>query len=352
MRLNELWYPAESGAHEKLSGLQRIVLLVLFWPVSHFYGAITRLRRWLYRLGVLRSWKSPVPVIVVGNISVGGTGKTPLVIALVELLKVKGWQPGIVSRGYGGDNRAQPLTVHSTTPPSECGDEPLLITQRTELPVCVCPNRTLAVQHLLSTSDVDVIVCDDGLQHYALQRDIEIVVVDHQRQHGNGRLLPSGPLREPVSRLTDVDFVVESTDNVIEEDRIETDSKDSGHNRYSYRRQLETVVRLDGTERQNLQALSGKRCHVVAGIGHPARFFEHLESIGVELIKHPFPDHHRYSEADVQFADDLPVVMTEKDAVKCRLLSLAPDRCWVVELHAELSDDFISAFINKADSLR
>ncbi|MBX2824937.1 MAG: tetraacyldisaccharide 4'-kinase, partial [Gammaproteobacteria bacterium] len=186
--------------------------MVVLWPLSQLYRVITQTRRWLYRLGIFSSWKSPVPVVVVGNISVGGTGKTPLVIALVELLQTRGLNPGVVSRGYGGAKHERPLLVDNTLSPEECGDEPLLIARRTGQPVCVCAERSLAVQYLLSKKNVNIVVCDDGLQHYALQRDLEIAVVDHERQHGNQRLLPAGPLREPVARLRSVDFVVESTD--------------------------------------------------------------------------------------------------------------------------------------------
>lgn len=336
MKLSELWYPSDS------SKLVRAAFTVLLWPLSFLYRVITQLRRWLYRLGILSSWKSPVPVVVVGNISVGGTGKTPLVIALVDLLQSQGWKPGVVSRGYGGTNRQQPLIVQNNTSPSLCGDEPALVAQRTGQPVCVCVNRALAVQYLLSKANVNIIVCDDGLQHYALQRDIEIAVVDRDRQHGNQRLLPAGPLREPVSRLRSVDFIVESGDTLEE----------GSARSFSYRRVLEDAVRLDGMARQKLQAFSGTRCHALAGIGFPQRFFDHLEALGIELVKHPFPDHHAYTKVDLQVADELPVLMTEKDAVKCRELASQPERCWVAELHAELPEKFNQTFLAKVDSLQ
>ncbi|MBX2885260.1 MAG: tetraacyldisaccharide 4'-kinase, partial [Granulosicoccus sp.] len=235
----------------------------------------------------------------------------------------------------------RPLLVDNTLSPEECGDEPLLIARRTGQPVCVCAERSLAVQYLLSKKNVNIVVCDDGLQHYALQRDLEIAVVDHERQHGNQRLLPAGPLREPVARLRSVDFVVESTDA----------AQTVQGKGYYYRRILDQVERLDGEEQRKLSTFTGSRCHAVAGIGNPQRFFAHLQGLGIELITHSFPDHHTFEAAEIAFPDKLPILMTEKDAVKCRLLSVAPERCWVVQLHAELSGNFRSAFLDKVESL-
>jgi tetraacyldisaccharide 4'-kinase len=296
-------------------------------PLAALYGALVRLRRRLYRGGALRSQRLAVPVVVVGNITAGGAGKTPLVIALVEGLRARGFQPGVVSRGYGGTERA-PRLLASEPDPAQVGDEPALIALRTGAPVAVGANRPAAARLLLDQG-VDVIIADDGLQHYALARDVEICVVDGARRLGNGRLLPAGPLREPASRLREVDFVV-------------CNGGEPRADEIPMRLVADAAVSLaDDAMRKPLAAFAGSRVHAVAGIGHPQRFFQSLREMDIEPIEHPFPDHHRYASADLAFGDELPVLMTDKDAVKCR--AFAQPNWWRVPVTAALPESFPDA---------
>ncbi len=267
------------------------------------------MRRALYRSGLLASVRLPVPVVIVGNISVGGTGKTPLTLWLAQQLIENGWHPGIVSRGYTKATEQKKKTLHEVTSDDsadEVGDEPLLMAQRALCPVWIGRDRPAAAQALLDAHpECDIILSDDGLQHYRLQRDAEIVVVDGARRFGNGLLLPAGPLREPVSRLQEVDAVV------VNGGEAQGD---------------EFAMRLEGTSFYNLLnpemvvsagEFAGQRLHAIAGIGHPQRFFAHLEHLGLSAQRHAFPDHHRYTASDIAFDDADAILMTEKDAVKC-----------------------------------
>ena len=277
------------------------------------------LRRQLYRIGILRQHSLPVPVVVIGNISVGGTGKTPLIIALSQLLSRQGYKVGIISRGYGGSVNG----VHTVSVDDEatvCGDEPLLIKMRTGLPVVIGSDRVAAAQHLLDHHDCDVLLSDDGMQHYRMQRDIEIAVVDSARMHGNGFCIPAGPLREPESRLRQVDMVVFHGDSTRP---------------YHFMLEIDQCKQLASGIEKPLTAFEGTKVHAVAGIGHPQRFFSQLKAQGMEIIEHPFPDHHVYTAMDFNFDDDLAVLMTEKDAVKCVGLEL--DNAWSVSANASLS---------------
>jgi tetraacyldisaccharide 4'-kinase len=293
------------------------------------FGAIVLVRRSLYRWHVLKTERVGVPVVIVGNITAGGSGKTPLVLWLAQSLAQAGWKPGIVSRGYGGrisSTRGQPAQVRAQSDPAEAGDEPLLLARRSGCPVWVGADRVAACRALLGRHpECDVLVLDDGLQHYRLARDFEIVVVD-SRGLGNGWLFPAGPLREPPSRLKEVDAVVSHGAATV----------------------VGYAMRLEGREFAGLGdrgrnadagALGSRRVHAVAGIGDPARFFRHLEALGLEVIEHPFPDHHAYSETDFDFGDRLPVVMTEKDAVKCAFLAAEP-RFWMLPVRAEVDPAF------------
>lgn len=299
-------------------------------PVAALYGGVSGLRRSLYRRGVLKTTRMPVPVIVVGNIVAGGAGKTPLVIALVEALRAHGFKPGVVSRGYGGSANA-PMLIGVDPDPLVTGDEPALIALRTRALVAIGADRPAAARLLLDQG-VDAIVADDGLQHFALARDVEICVVDGVRRFGNGCLLPAGPLREPLSRLQHVDIVVCNGGAPCE-------------NEIPMQLAMGDAVALDGSSRQALTAFAGRRVHAVAGIGNPARFFTSLREAGVEPIEHPFPDHHRYVAHDLAFGDDLPVLMTEKDAVKCR--GFAEKRCWSVPATAQLPDSFFETVVSR-----
>jgi tetraacyldisaccharide 4'-kinase len=293
------------------------------------------LRRGLYRRGWLASVRLPVPVLVVGNLTVGGSGKTPLVIWLVDSLRQAGWHPGVISRGYGGTYG----TTAGVRPESDAGlvgDEPALIARRAGCPVWVGRRRSEAGLALLKQHpEVDVIISDDGLQHYALERDIEIVVVDGQRRFGNGRLLPGGPLREPLSRLRKVDALV-------------VNGGDAGPVQtlapvFSMRLQGRQFWNLLQAERvQDADAFHGLALQAVAGIGNPQRFFDHLEQLGMHIDAHPFPDHHDYHPGDLPAGT---VLMTEKDAVKCA--AWAPADAWVLRIDACLGEGLQSLIIDK-----
>lgn len=289
------------------------------------YGAVARLRRDRARAALAP--KLAVPVIVVGNLSVGGTGKTPFTIWLVEHLREWGWKPGVISRGYGGHAHRYPLRVTPQTSPAECGDEPALMARRLQCPLAVAPRRLDAARLLIDEGGIDILVADDGLQHYALPRDLEICVIDGARGLGNGALLPAGPLREPPVRLREVDLVVVNGGGWTPAEPIAAQSVDM---------RLEggeAVNLVDGT-RKPLSAFAGRSAHALAGIGHPQRFFSALRAQGVLVIEHAFADHHAYSARDLAFGDALPLLMTEKDAVKCATFALPHH--WVVPVSARL----------------
>ena len=318
---------------------------LIFLPFMLLFRAIVAIRRRLYRWRILPAWRARAPVIVVGNITVGGTGKTPLVIAIVDLLKRRGWTPGVVARGYGRVPRREqdPLGVVRVYPelatPEHFGDEPVLIARRSEVPVFVSPDRAAAVRSLLEVHpEVNVVVSDDGLQHYALARDVEIAVVDGDRLYGNGLLLPSGPLREPVERLLEVDAVVI---NVGAEAAALADQA-PGPPRYAMRMGSERFVAVAGGEERTpaefAVASRGHSVHAVAGIGNPARFFAHLAKLGVRAHEHAFADHHPYQPGDLKFPGAEVIVMTEKDAVKCA--AFADARLWFLRVDALVPSEF------------
>lgn len=286
-----------------------IVSLAL-WPLSIIYCAIVVLRRLGYRAGVLKSYSVDLPVIVVGNLTVGGSGKTPLVIWLAAWLKTKGHRPGIVLRGYRGQSKTWPRTVLSNTSANEVGDEAVLLARRTACPVVAAPDRVAAAQELVNHTDCTIIISDDGLQHYRLRRDYEIAVVDGKRGYGNGLCLPSGPMREPAGRASTVDLVVT---NGVAMEIIPT-----------------TIRNLKNNEQVPLSAFEKKHVHAVAGIGNPGRFFDTLASIGIKANNHPFPDHYKFSQDDLNFGDNQDIIMTEKDAVKC--MSFAGGSWWALEI--------------------
>lgn len=290
-------------------------------PFATLYGSIAAARR--ARL-TAQAKKLSVPIIVVGNISIGGTGKTPFTIWLVERLREWGWRPGVISRGYGGRAPAYPLRVTPLTSANIAGDEPALIARRLRCPVAVAPDRVAAAGLLIKSGEVDILVSDDGLQHYNLARDLEICVVDGVRGLGNGALLPAGPLREPRERLAEVGLVV-----------INGSGWDAAPpNSVQMTLASEHAYALFGTASRPLAAFAGRQVHAVAGIGNPQRFFAALREQGLLLIEHPFPDHHAYSAADLDFGDKLPVLMTEKDAVKCASFEQAHH--WCVPVHARM----------------
>ncbi|CRL63200.1 tetraacyldisaccharide 4'-kinase [Proteus mirabilis] len=299
----------------------------LLLPFSWLYGAITLLRRFAYQKGWLSSWKASVPVVVVGNLTAGGNGKTPVVIWLVEQLIQQGFKPGIVSRGYGGKSDHYPLLLTSETTPAMAGDEPVLIYHRTGAPVAVAPNRRDAVKALLAQHELDVIITDDGLQHYALQRDYEIVVIDGQRRFGNGWWLPAGPMRERASRLHSVDAII--VNGGLSQD-----------NEIAMVLAGDIVVNLKTGEKKPVQQIA--KAVAIAGIGHPPRFFNSLREKGIELISiKAFSDHSDYSAKELQdltpFNETL--IMTEKDAVKCQ--HFAQDNWWYLPVSAELNSQSV-----------
>lgn len=320
--LNKLWY------HHN-----RIV-----WPLVPFswvYTGIVKVRRQCYQLlSLLKKKLTAVPVIVVGNITVGGTGKTPLVIHIAEYLIEQGWQPGIISRGYKGTHR-KPTLVNAKSDPKLVGDEAILLAKRLEdCPVVVGKNRVAALKHVLSFS-VDVVISDDGLQHYALDRQIEIAVVDAERLFGNGFCLPAGPLRESEKRLAEVDLIIHNTgkfyDSALQKPKT-TNTYQMGY------RADQLYNAFQKGHYQTLTALHGQKVHAVAGIGNPDRFFSLLASFGLNIIKHPFPDHYRFLPRDIYFRDEFPVIMTEKDAVKCT--KFVDTRHWVLPICANVDPVF------------
>ncbi|QTF94129.1 tetraacyldisaccharide 4'-kinase [Halomonas sp. BM-2019] len=309
--------------------------LVALWPLEALYRVAVARRRAAFAAGRRSAWRAPVPVIVVGNLTLGGTGKSPLVAWLVRHLAAQGWRPGILSRGYGGRSQAYPLRVDDHTPAAQCGDEPRMLADQTGVPVVADPDRPRGARRLLAEG-CDILISDDGLQHLALARDLELVVVDGARGFGNGRCLPAGPLREPLSRLASVDAVVINGAAVNGVARVAPPP-----GAFAMELAPQAWRRLDSAERQPLAPLPfAGAVHAVAGIGRPARFFETLAGLGVEAIPHPFGDHHAFRAEELAFGDGRPLVMTAKDAVKCR--GLAPAEGWVLEVAAAPEPGFVA----------
>ena len=278
--------------------------------VAPLYGAAVAVRRAAYARGLLRPRHPGVPVVVVGNLVAGGSGKTPLVLAVVAHLQAAGWTPGVASRGYGRAEPATPRWVEPGMSAALCGDEPLLIAHATGAPVRVDRDRAAAAA-ALAAAGCNIVVCDDGLQHYRLARDVEIEVLDIRRRYGNGLLLPAGPLREPLERAADCTLRVMNLGVTAATDEA------SCAGEWPMRLRVESAQPLLGGRPLPLAAFAGQRVHAVAGIGEPERFFTTLRDAGVAVVPHAFPDHHAYAAEDFAFASPLPVLMTEKDAVKC-----------------------------------
>jgi tetraacyldisaccharide 4'-kinase len=300
----------------------------LLWPVSVAFCLAVVTRKFLYRMRLLKSRHPGIPVIVVGNITVGGSGKTPLVLWIAEFLKAKGWSPGIVSRGYKGKGAGRgsaPRAATVASDPADVGDEPVVLARRSGCPVWVGADRLQVIAALRAAAPgVDVAILDDGLQHYRLRRDLEIAVVD-ARGLGNGFLLPAGPLREPARRLRSVDAVVANGPSRKED--------------FTMLLAGEELHRMtDARDRRPLKAFAGQKVHAVAGIGDPKRFFLQLGAAGIKVQPHPFPDHHAFTPHDLEFGDGLPVLMTEKDAVKLR--HAARPEWWVLPVTARLDAAF------------
>nr|WP_159464617.1 tetraacyldisaccharide 4'-kinase [Scandinavium goeteborgense] len=312
-------------------------LWLLLLPLSWLYGLVSGVIRLSYRLGIKKAWRAPVPVAVVGNLTAGGNGKTPVAIWLVEQLQQHGIKAGVVSRGYGGKAAHYPLLLTSDTSPDEAGDEPVLIYQRTGAPVAVSPSRSDAVQALLAAHDLQIIITDDGLQHYRLARDVEIVVIDGVRRFGNGWWLPAGPMRERASRLKSVDAVI-----------VNGGVPRAGEIPMQLRPGM--AVNLKTGEKRSVSLLTD--VVAMAGIGHPPRFFATLESCGVQPVKTvALGDHQALSAADVQAiaTRKQTLIMTEKDAVKCR--AFAEENWWYLPVDAIFDDEQALRLIQKLVSL-
>jgi tetraacyldisaccharide 4'-kinase len=310
--IEELWY----GKHP---------LSLVLLPISWIYSFIMRLRFYAYRLRLLPRHQVNVPVIIVGNITVGGTGKTPLTIWLCNTLAKHGHKPGILSRGYGGVPAKIPQQVRPDSDPNVVGDEPVLLAKRTGCPVAVSPDRYLSAVQLLEHRDCDVLVCDDGLQHLSFDRDLEIAVIDGDRRFGNGHCLPAGPLREPLSRLSTVDIAISNG----------LPGKNEFAMRYTYG---DFVSINDEKIVKSINEFRNMTVHAVTGIGNPSRFHSYLRSRNIRIIKNTFSDHYNFTQKELLFDDDFPVVMTEKDAVKCTQYKL--ENTWYLPVSAEFDDVF------------
>ncbi len=305
-------------------------LPIYLWPLiplSWIYLIIITIRKKLYKLGIFRIKKVSLPVIIVGNVTVGGTGKTPLVMHIYELLKQRGLRPGIISRGYKGKRSGlATVWVDNRSLTADVGDEAILLFKKLNCPLVVSKNRLRAARRLLDSGQVDVIIADDGLQHYGLARDIEIAVLDGERQFGNGHCLPLGPLREPIMRLNSVDLKVVNG---------------QGFGKDGYDMELKPLPLHNAVQPNFYQELidfRDKTVHAVAGIGHPERFFQMLRNYHISVIPHAFPDHYFFRSEDIHFKDNLPVIMTEKDAVKCK--ELMTSRHWILPVRGVLNPLF------------
>ncbi|CAK0763487.1 Tetraacyldisaccharide 4'-kinase [Gammaproteobacteria bacterium] len=294
-------------------------------PLEGIYRTLVMIRRYGYRYGWFAITQLPVPVIIVGNITVGGSGKTPLVLWIAQFLAANGWRPGIISRGHGGRIKSIPREVKPDDDPREVGDEPLLLARRTQMPIAVCRRRAKAGELLLAHHDCDCLIADDGLQHYGLARDVEIAVTDRARGLGNRHCLPVGPLRESMQRLDQIPL------------RVAQGCAEPGE--YNMILILGDAVFIsDDIVSRPLTSFCTTPVHAVAGIGHPEKFFAALRARGLTIIVHSFPDHYFFRPDELDFGDELPVLMTEKDAVKCAVAVNA--RHWYVPVEAHISPEF------------
>ena len=315
------------------------IISYMFLPFSFVYRVIISLRRFYYKH--FSAVKFPVPIIVVGNITVGGTGKTPLVICLAEILKKQGYKPGVISRGYGRKCKSGSIIVTPESKVEEVGDEALLILRHAKCPVVIDTDRLAAAKKLLEVYNCNIIISDDGLQHYALPRFIEVAVVDAELKFGNGFCLPAGPLREPISRLSQIDFVVKN---------FNTNLSHYGPDDEKYSMILETACFHNVKNPAYVKTaddFKGQVIHAVAGIGNPKKFFQTLRQLGLAIIEHPFPDHHMFISTDFPFKNEI-VIMTEKDAVKCD--TIATEGFWYMEAKGHPSDEFVDRLLKRLNN--
>lgn len=310
-KLERIWY-GKSG------------WVLVLRPFTWLFIAIITVRLWLYRMGIFKTHTLAIPVIVVGNLSVGGTGKTPLVIWLANYLKAAGYKPGIISRGYFGQAQRWPQQVRPDADPIIVGDEALVISRRTGCPMAVGPDRVASATALCRYADVDVIISDDGLQHYALNRQIEIAVVDGVRRFGNGHCLPAGPLRESTARLQKIDFVVTNGTALQQE--------------YAMRYTGRDAINMHSAEHRALEDFRSESAMAVAAIGNPDRFFNFIRSYGMRVTTKAFADHHFFQPEELDFAGRQTLLMTEKDAVKCERFT--KDTWWYVPIDVQMPDEF------------
>lgn len=328
--MHRVWYEGGSS--------YRILL-----PLSGLFWLLITIRRSLYQFGILGTHESPVPVIIVGNVTVGGTGKTPVTIWLASELQARGFAPGIVSRGYGGSKASTSMRVDTASDPAVVGDEPVLIARRTGCPVVVDANRARAAAMLVDDG-ANLIIADDGLQHYRLARTYEICVIDGSRGLGNRHLLPAGPLRETLARLNEVDQVLvngslrlrDETLSVVEQNAIE------------FELVANEVSRLNGSLTRPIAGFAGTTVHAVAAIGNPNRFFDLLRAHDIQVIEHAFPDHAKVSRKDLNFGDEFDILMTEKDAVK--IVGSAPDRLWTVPVELKMDPLLAGPWLEQIES--
>ncbi len=310
--INRIWY----------SNHPAYILLI---PFSLIYRLLIKVRKLLYQYGVFTINHVPVPVIIVGNFTVGGTGKTPFVIWLAEYLAEQGYKPGIIASGYGAKKLSTIQKVTSNSNPEYVGDESVLIARRTGLPVVVSPDRYKSARQLLEFTDCNMLICDDGLQHLALGRNLEIAMIDGDRKFGNNWLLPAGPLREPSNRASTVDLMISNNTGLI-----------NAHQMLIEYCELKSLT--DESKSISVESFKYKQVHVISGIANPDRLHNYLVSKGVKIIPHIFPDHHSFISADLKFDDDFPIVMTEKDAVKC--FKFSNDNMWYLPIQVAFDDVF------------
>ncbi len=312
------------------------LIALLLSPFALIFWLISTLRRFSFKWGWQKSYRANVPVVIVGNLSVGGNGKTPVTLWLAEQLQQRGYKVGIISRGYGSESAFYPRLVKGQDNPVEVGDEPLLMAQRLQIPVCIGAHRQQAIGLLQKHHQIDVILSDDGLQHYALQRDMEIVVMDAKRQLGNGFLLPAGPLRETPARLKEVDLIINN-------------GAKTPFSSVVMQLKAQYAVNLVTQEKRPLEDFAQKEVNAFAGIGNPARFFNMLEKVGIKVIeKQAFADHQKFDVASLQhFSFQCPLFMTEKDAVKCR--AWAKENMWFVPVDAQIPAEQVALFFQQLE---
>ncbi|MBX2881503.1 MAG: tetraacyldisaccharide 4'-kinase, partial [Granulosicoccus sp.] len=306
-------------------------LACLLWPLAQIFGLLIAARRFLYTHEVIKAKPVSLPVVVVGNLSVGGTGKTPLCAKIVDVFESEGWHPAIVSRGYGGSNEKSPLLVSETDSADRVGDEPLMLHRITKVPVCVCVDRAAAVNYIAHHTAADIIISDDGLQHLAMPRVAQIIVIDSQRGFMNRWLLPAGPLRERLDRLNEADLIALQTRDAAGSSWHDSlDSVFAGPAMAPMRDntfylQPKAAIALSDGRQSSLSSFRKKPVHAMAGIGNPDRFFDALRSEGLTVLEHPVPDHHKYKTEDFDFSNQLPIMVTAKDAVKLRSMKGLPE---------------------------